>query len=68
MFLFSKQHYPKTELRVASNLVNIRTCADSLSALIDLIRYFAADSDLYPPAADGELPEQTQPEPDVVVS
>ncbi|XP_045166071.2 autophagy-related protein 2 homolog A-like [Mercenaria mercenaria] len=46
-------HFPKTDLRVSSNLVNIRTCADSCQALIELIKYVAGDGDLYPPVKQG---------------
>lgn len=62
------QHYPKTELRVSSNLVNIRTCADSCLMLIDLIKYVAADGDLFPPATEVQLEEQIPAEPESLVS
>ncbi|XP_052273890.1 autophagy-related protein 2 homolog A-like isoform X2 [Dreissena polymorpha] len=42
----NNQHVPKTDLSISSNHVNIRTCADSLTALIELIQYVAADGDL----------------------
>ena len=40
------QKYPKTDLRISSDKVNLRTCADSCRMLIDLIRYLAEDGDL----------------------
>lgn len=47
------QRYPKTDLRVSSDRVNLRTCADSCIMLIDLIRYLAEDGDLtYPEPQD----------------
>ncbi|ESO82945.1 hypothetical protein LOTGIDRAFT_197758 [Lottia gigantea] len=42
------QKYPKTDLRIHTNRINIRTCSDSCSALADLIQYFATDGDLQP--------------------
>ncbi|XP_046351358.1 autophagy-related protein 2 homolog A-like isoform X1 [Haliotis rufescens] len=42
------QKFPKTDLRISTNRVNIRTCADSCKALTELIRYFADDGDLFP--------------------
>ncbi|KAL5009376.1 hypothetical protein ScPMuIL_014957 [Solemya velum] len=40
------QRFPKTDLRAATNRLNIRTCSDSCTALMALIRYFASDGDL----------------------
>jgi len=46
------------DLSVGSNLVNIRTCADSLTALINLIKYVADDGDLKPQPEPGDrLPD-----------
>ncbi|XP_052770169.1 autophagy-related protein 2 homolog B-like [Mya arenaria] len=56
-------HFPKTDLSVSSNLVNIRTCADSLTAIINLLQYVAGDGDLHPPqGADLGTPD-SQPDP-----
>ncbi|XP_052105810.1 autophagy-related protein 2 homolog B-like [Mytilus californianus] len=42
-----KEHkFPKTDFKVSTNRLNIRTCSDSCKALMDLIRYFATDGDL----------------------
>ena len=40
------QKFPKRDLRVSTNRLNIRTCSDSCKALMELIRYFATDGDL----------------------
>ncbi|XP_062621343.1 autophagy-related protein 2 homolog B-like, partial [Saccostrea cucullata] len=38
--------FPKTDLRLRTNRINLRTCSDSCKALFELIRYFANDGDL----------------------
>lgn len=38
--------FPKTDLRLRSNKINMRTCSDSCKALFELIQYFANDGDL----------------------
>ncbi|XP_022329168.2 autophagy-related protein 2 homolog B-like [Crassostrea virginica] len=38
--------FPKTDLRLRSNKINMRTCSDSCQALFELIQYFANDGDL----------------------
>lgn len=40
--------WPKTDMRVQANKMELRTCADSCRALVDLIMYFARDGDLDP--------------------
>lgn len=42
------QGHPQVELRMSNNTVNVRTCSDSCSALLQLIQYIAADGDLVP--------------------
>ncbi|XP_020613758.1 autophagy-related protein 2 homolog A-like [Orbicella faveolata] len=44
----SEQGHPQVELRMSNNTVNVRTCSDSCSALLQLIQYIAADGDLVP--------------------
>lgn len=39
---------PHIDLRASNNIVHIRTCSDSGSALMQLITYFAMDGDLLP--------------------
>ena len=46
--LFTNQGHPQVELRMSNNTVNIRTCSDSCSALLQLIQYISADGDLAP--------------------
>ncbi|KAK7506847.1 hypothetical protein BaRGS_00001698 [Batillaria attramentaria] len=57
--------WPRTDMRVQANKVELRTCADSCRALIDLIMYFARDGDLEPKVSmseDGEsLSSQSTP-------
>lgn len=38
--------FPKTDLRLRTNKINMRTCTDSCKALFELIQYFANDGDL----------------------
>lgn len=38
--------FPKMDLRLRTNKINMRTCTDSCKALFELIRYFANDGDL----------------------
>ena len=52
------QGHPQVELRMSNNTVNVRTCSDSCSALLQLIQYIAADGDL--------VPRYEQEEPDAV--
>ena len=42
------QRYPKLDLRASNNIVHIRTCSDTCSALAELIKYIASDGDLVP--------------------
>lgn len=44
----SEQSHPQVELRMSNNAVNVRTCSDSCSALLQLVQYIAADGDLVP--------------------
>uniref|UniRef100_A0A224XCK3 Autophagy-related protein 2 n=1 Tax=Panstrongylus lignarius TaxID=156445 RepID=A0A224XCK3_9HEMI len=37
---------PKVDLKASNNLVEIRTCADSATALAQLLRYYVSDGDL----------------------
>ncbi|KAK6182870.1 hypothetical protein SNE40_010457 [Patella caerulea] len=48
------QKYPKTDLRLNTNRINIRTCSDSCRALADIIVYFASDGDLKPEVNEQE--------------
>ncbi|XP_061751316.1 autophagy-related protein 2 homolog B-like isoform X1 [Nerophis ophidion] len=41
---------PRFELRCSSDVIHIRTCADSCAALMNLIQYIASYGDLLPPA------------------
>ncbi|CAL9686608.1 unnamed protein product [Knipowitschia caucasica] len=41
---------PKFELRCSSDIIHIRTCADSCAALMNLIQYVASYGDLVPPS------------------
>ncbi|XP_061552088.1 autophagy-related protein 2 homolog B isoform X1 [Phycodurus eques] len=41
---------PRFELRCSSDIIHIRTCADSCAALMNLIQYIASYGDLLPPA------------------
>ena len=40
------QKIPKTDFKVSTNRLNIRTCSDSCKALMELIQYFSTDGDL----------------------
>ncbi|KAJ8309402.1 hypothetical protein KUTeg_014276 [Tegillarca granosa] len=40
------QKYPKKDMKVSTNKLNIRTCSDSCRALTEIIRYFVNDEDL----------------------
>lgn len=42
---------------MSNNTVNIRTCSDSCSALLQLIQYISADGDLAPSYEQEEPPE-----------
>ena len=44
---------------MSNNTVNIRTCSDSCSALLQLIQYIAADGDLAP-SYEQEEPDTTK--------
>lgn len=37
--------YPKLDLRASNNIVHVRTCSDTCSALAELIKYIASDAD-----------------------
>ncbi len=50
------QKFPKTDLRISTNRLNIRTCSDSCKALTELIRYFADDGDVM--FSDDDVPEE----------
>ena len=39
------QRYPKLDLRASNNIVHVRTCSDTCSALSELIQYMADDGD-----------------------
>uniref|UniRef100_A0A8C1FWM1 Autophagy related 2B n=1 Tax=Cyprinus carpio TaxID=7962 RepID=A0A8C1FWM1_CYPCA len=41
---------PRFELRCSSDVIHIRTCADSCAALMNLIQYIASYGDLLPPS------------------
>ena len=41
---------------MSNNIVNVRTCSDSCSALLQLIQYIAADGDLVP-SYEPEVPD-----------
>ena len=43
-----KKKQPQFELTMSNNMLNVRTCADSCSALMKLVQYFASDGDLLP--------------------
>jgi autophagy-related protein 2 len=55
------QKFPKTDLRLRTNRINLRTCSDSCKALFELIRYFANDGDL----VEYEETEERQPNLDL---
>ena len=57
--LFTNQGHPQVELRMSNNTVNIRTCSDSCSALLQLIQYISADGDLAP-SYEQEEPDTTK--------
>lgn len=57
--LFTNQGHPQVELRMSNNTVNIRTCSDSCSALLQLIQYISADGDLAP-SYEQEEPDRTK--------
>lgn len=44
---------------MSNNTVNVRTCSDSCSALLQLIQYIAADGDLAP-SYEQEEPDTTK--------
>ena len=44
---------------MSNNTVNVRTCSDSCSALLQLIQYIAADGDLVP-SYEPEEPDATK--------
>ena len=44
---------------MSNNTVNIRTCSDSCSALLQLIQYISADGDLAP-SYEQEEPDRTK--------
>lgn len=58
----SEQGHPQLELRMSNNIVNVRTCSDSCSALLQLIQYIAADGDLVP-SYEPEVPDATKNPP-----
>uniref|UniRef100_A0A8C1FW01 Autophagy related 2B n=1 Tax=Cyprinus carpio TaxID=7962 RepID=A0A8C1FW01_CYPCA len=45
-----KMTEPRFELRCSSDVIHIRTCADSCAALMNLIQYIASYGDLLPPS------------------
>ena len=45
----SKFPEPLVDFKASSKLINIRTCSDSASALMELVVYFASDGDLKNP-------------------
>lgn len=47
---------------MSNNIVNVRTCSDSCSALLQLIQYIAADGDLVP-SYEPEVPDATKNPP-----
>ena len=47
---------------MSNNIVNVRTCSDSCSALLQLIQYIAADGDLVP-SYEPEVPDATKKPP-----
>lgn len=55
----SEQGHPQLELRMSNNTVNVRTCSDSCSALLQLIQYIAADGDLVP-SYEPEVPDASK--------
>lgn len=55
----SEKGHPQSELRMSNNTVNVRTCSDSCSALLQLIQYIAADGDLVP-SYEPEVPDATK--------
>ncbi|XP_021359493.1 autophagy-related protein 2 homolog A-like isoform X1 [Mizuhopecten yessoensis] len=52
--------FPKTDLKVLTNRLNLRTCSDSCKALMELIQYFANDGDLYFHEETPSLRDSTQ--------
>ncbi|XP_028824130.1 autophagy-related protein 2 homolog A-like [Denticeps clupeoides] len=44
-----KLSQPRFELRCSNNVIHLHTCADSCSALINLLQYLVAQGDLHPP-------------------
>ena len=44
---------------MSNNTVNVRTCSDSCSALLQLIQYIAADGDLVP-SYEPEVPDASK--------
>lgn len=44
--LSDQSNLPKVDLKASSDIINIRTCSDSASALAELITYYASNGDL----------------------
>ncbi|KAK9497547.1 hypothetical protein O3M35_004247 [Rhynocoris fuscipes] len=51
---------PKVDLKASNNLVEIRTCADSATALAQLLRYYVSDGDLIVPIYDTKNSNDTK--------
>ncbi|XP_074651009.1 autophagy-related protein 2 homolog B-like [Tubulanus polymorphus] len=42
----NNSRHPKIDLRASNNIIHIRTCSDSMRALLQLVQYVASDGDL----------------------
>eukprot|EP00794_Sanderia_malayensis_P020264 gene20264-22250_t len=51
---------PLVDLSMSNNILNIRTCSDSCSALIKLIKYYASDGDVETNQQEQDLPQDSQ--------
>lgn len=40
---------PLVDIRIACNMIHIRSCSDSANAMIELLKYVLTDGDLQPP-------------------
>jgi hypothetical protein len=46
--LFDFQKDPLVDVRIACNMIHIRSCSDSANALIELLKYVISEGDLQP--------------------